>query len=61
MTSLRVAAVQANYVLMDRAATLERVAALTAGLPRRAPSGGLPRGLRPGHADLDPHPADLGW
>ena len=30
MTSLRVAAVQANYVLMDRAATLERVAALTA-------------------------------
>ncbi len=28
MTSLRVAAVQASYVLMDRAATLERVAAL---------------------------------
>ena len=30
MTSLRVAAVQANYVLMDRAATLDRVSALTA-------------------------------
>ena len=30
MTSLRVAAVKASYVLMDRAATLERVAALTA-------------------------------
>ena len=29
MTSLRVAAVQASYVLMDQAATLERVAALT--------------------------------
>ena len=30
MTSVRVAAVQASYVLMDQAATLERVAALTA-------------------------------
>ena len=30
MTSLRVAAVQASYVLMDQAATLERVASLTA-------------------------------
>jgi nitrilase len=30
MTSLRVAAVQASYVLMDQAATLERVRALTA-------------------------------
>jgi hypothetical protein len=30
MTSLRVAAVQASYVLMDRAATLDRVAELTA-------------------------------
>src|SRR5271169_614488 len=30
MTSLRVAAVQASYVLMDHAATLERVRALTA-------------------------------
>lgn len=30
MTSLRVAAVQASYVLMDQAATLDRVAALTA-------------------------------
>ena len=29
MTSLRVAAVQASYVLMDQAATLDRVAALT--------------------------------
>jgi nitrilase len=29
MTSVRVAAVQANYVLMDQAATLDRVAALT--------------------------------
>jgi hypothetical protein len=28
MTSLRVAAVQASYVLMDQAATLDRVAAL---------------------------------
>ena len=31
MTSLRVAAVQAAYVLMDQAATLDRVGALTAG------------------------------
>jgi nitrilase len=30
MTSVRVAAVQATYVLMDQAATLDRVAALTA-------------------------------
>src|SRR3984893_16802019 len=30
MTSLRVAAVQASYVLMDQAASLERVRALTA-------------------------------
>ena len=30
MTSLRVAAVQASYVLMDQAATVDRVAALTA-------------------------------
>src|SRR5580700_7676963 len=30
MTSLRVAAVQASYVLMDQAATLDRVAELTA-------------------------------
>jgi nitrilase len=30
MTSLRMAAVQASYVLMDQAATLDRVAALTA-------------------------------
>jgi hypothetical protein len=30
MTSLRVAAVQASYVLMDQAATLDRVASLTA-------------------------------
>ncbi len=29
MTSVRVAAVQASYVLMDQAATLDRVAALT--------------------------------
>ncbi len=30
MTSLRVAAVQASYVLMDQAATLDRVAQLNA-------------------------------
>ena len=30
MTSLRMAAVQASYVLMDQAATLDRVADLTA-------------------------------
>jgi nitrilase len=30
MTSLRVGAVQASYVLMDQAATLDRVAGLTA-------------------------------
>ena len=30
MTSLRVAAVQASYVLMDQAATLDRVAELAA-------------------------------
>ena len=30
MTSVRVAAVKASYVLMDQAATLDRVAALTA-------------------------------
>ena len=62
MTSLRVAAVQANYVLMDRAATLERVAALTAAAAAQgAQLVAFPLGLRPGHADLDRHPADLGW
>jgi hypothetical protein len=32
MTVLRVAAVQASYVLMDRDATIDRVAALTDGV-----------------------------
>ena len=35
MTVLRVAAVQASYVLMDRDATIGRVAALTAAAARR--------------------------
>jgi hypothetical protein len=34
MTMLRVAAVQASYVLMDRDATIDRVAALTASAAR---------------------------
>ena len=34
MTVLRVAAVQASYVLMDRDATIDRVAALTASAAR---------------------------
>ena len=33
MSVLRVAAVQASYVLMDRDATIDRVAALTAAPP----------------------------
>ncbi len=36
MTTLRVAAVQASYVLMDRAATIDRVAALTAAAAAQA-------------------------
>ena len=62
MTSLRVAAVQANYVLMDRAATLERVAGLTAAAAAQgAQLVAFPEVFVPGHADLDRHPADLGW
>lgn len=34
MTVLRVAAVQASYVLMDRDATIDRIAALTASAAR---------------------------
>jgi hypothetical protein len=36
MTTLRVAAVQASYVLMDRAASIDRVAALTAAAAAQA-------------------------
>ena len=36
MTVLRVAAVQASYVLMDRDATIDRVAALTASASRES-------------------------
>ena len=38
MTVLRVAAVQASYVLMDRDATIDRVAALTASAAREGHS-----------------------
>ena len=61
MTSLRVAAVQASYVLMDRAATLDRVASLTAeAATQGAQLVAFPRSSS-GHADLDRHAADLGW
>ena len=36
MTTLRVAAVQASYVVMDRAATIDRVAVLTAAAAAQA-------------------------
>ena len=61
MTTVRVAAVQATYVLMDREATIDRVAELTADAAASGrPARRLPRGVHPGHADLDRHPAHLG-
>jgi hypothetical protein len=40
MHTVRVAAVQASYVLMNRDATIERVAALTAAAAREGARGG---------------------
>jgi len=61
VTTLRVAAVQATYVLMDRDATIDRVAELTAAAAAKgAQLVVFPRGLRPGHSDLDRHAANLG-
>jgi hypothetical protein len=57
MTVLRVAAVQASYVLMDRDATIDRVAALTASAAREGGTArGVPRGVRARHAGLDRYP-----
>ncbi len=54
MPKVRVAAVQASYVLMDQQATLDKVAELTA---KAAAQGAqlvvFPRGIRPWHPDLD--------
>jgi predicted amidohydrolase len=57
VTVLRVAAVQASYVLMDRDATIGTVAELTAAAAREGgAAGGVSRGFRAGHAGLDRHP-----
>ena len=53
-TTLRLAAVQETYVLMDSEATIERVAQLTANaVAPGGPPRSVPRGLCSGHADLD--------
>ena len=60
MATFTVAAVQAGYVLMDRDATIDRVAELTAAAARRAPSSSCSPRCSSRDADLDRHPADLG-
>jgi nitrilase len=61
MTTVRLAAVQASYVLMNQRATLDKVAELAGkAAAQGASAGGFPGGVCPGHADLDRHPADLG-
>ena len=61
MTTMTVAAVQAAYVLMDREATLAKVEELMAGpAVQGGGPGGVPRGVRAGHPDLDRRTAHLG-
>ena len=61
MGLLKIAAVQATYVLMNRDATIDRVEELTAGAAQEgAQLVVFPGGVRSRNPDLDRHQADLG-
>ena len=59
--TVKIAAVQAAYVLMDQKACLDKaVDLLHRGGRRRRGDRGVPGGVHPRHPDLDRQPADLG-